>query len=327
MMPIFDLHADVLMDLVRNGPDLARHLARMRKGGIAGAALIDCRMAGETAAPAHLERFIQVTRAELAAAEGILHVKTAAHLKHALETGAFAAIIGYEGLAPTGGDLSWIRRLYDDVGLRIATLTHNDDNCFGGGALGLRGGLTGPDGRATHKAMGLSSLGYGTVELMNELGILIDLAHAGKVTRADIITASSKPVMLSHTSARAVYDNGRNLSDEELKSIADAGGLVGCMTSPAALAPMSDRANHTLDRYMEHLLHMIDAAGLDHVGLGLHFCDFLYTREEYPLVKGLEYPSEAQVIIERLRKAGISEAGVEKIAWKNFLRVFSQAVG
>ncbi len=347
MMPIFDLHADVLMDLVRReerleasaagappgepgraGPELgSRHLARMREGGIAGAALIDCRMAGETAAPAHLERFIQVTKAELAAAEGILHVKTAAHLKRALETGAFAAVVGYEGLSPTGGDLSWIRRLYDEAGVRIAALTHNDDNPYGGGAMGFLGGLTGPDGRPARRALGLTSLGYEAVELMNELGILIDLAHAGKVTRADIITASSKPVMLSHTSAKAVYDNGRNLSDEELKAIADAGGLVGCMTSPAALAPMSDRSNHTLDRYMEHLLHMIDAAGLDHVGLGLHFCDFLYTREEYPLIQGLEHPSEAQAIIERLRKAGISEDGVEKIAWKNFLRVFSQAVG
>jgi membrane dipeptidase len=132
--------------------------------------------------------------------------------------------------------------------------------------------------------------------------------------------------MLSHTSAKAVYDNGRNLSDAEFRAIADSGGLVGCMTSPAALAPMGDSAHHTIDRYMEHLLHMINAAGLDHVGLGLHFCDFLYTREEYPLIQGLEYPSEAQIIIERLRKAGISEAGVEKIAWKNFLRVFSQAV-
>lgn len=347
-VPIFDVHADVLMDLVRReersaastggalpsdrGLELgARHLDRMRQGGIAGAALIDCRMAGETAAPEHLESFIRVAKAELAAevagARGILHVKTAAQLARALETGAFAAIVGYEGLSPTGGDLSWIRRLYDEVGLRVAALTHNDDNPYGGGALGLRGGLTGPEGRASPKAMGLSSLGYEAVELMNELGILIDLAHSGKATRADIIAASSAPVMLSHTSAKAVYDNGRNLSDAELRAIADSGGLVGCMTSPAALAPITDRANHTLDRYMEHLLHMINAAGLDHVGLGLHFCDFLYTREEYPLVQGLEYPSDAQAIIERLRKAGISEDGIEKVAWKNFLRVFSQAVG
>ena len=99
------------------------------------------------------------------------------------------------------------------------------------------------------------------------------------------------------------------------------------MTSPAALAPMSNRNHHSLERYIEHLRRMIAAAGIDHVGLGLHFCEYLYTPEEYPPVTGLEDASRAQAIPEALLASGLSADDVEKIAWKNFARIFSQAVG
>lgn len=355
MIPILDMHADVFMDLVRrfearnvssltaytktrnaqisgnvkkshnageitiasdNRAELEeRHLNRIKSGGIAGAVLIDCRMAGETALPEHLERFIETVRLEMAAAgEAVAWVRAPADLQNALAAGRFAAIVGYEGLSPTKGDLGWIRRLYDEAGLRVAVLTHNDDNIYGGGALGT-------------PALGLTEKGRQAVALMNELGILIDMSHAGKATRRDILAASTRPVMLSHTSAKAVYDNGRNLTDEEMRAIADSGGLIGCMTSPAALAPLADRAHHNLERYMQHLTHMIGAAGVDHVGLGLHFCEYLYTREEYPLIEGLEDASRAQAIIDALLATGYSHADVEKIAWRNFVRVFTEAVG
>ncbi len=342
MLPIFDMHADVFMDLVRrrearnanksgnvekahNATECAgapndcveleeRHLKRIKAGGIAGAVLIDCRMAGETALPEHLERFIETVRREMAAAgDTVAWVRSAAELHHAFAAGSFAAIVGYEGLSPTKGDLGWIRRLYNEAGLRVAILTHNDDNEYGGGALGT-------------STLGLTEKGFQAVALMNELGILIDMSHAGKATRRDILAASARPVMLSHSSAKAVYDNGRNLSDEEMRAIADSDGLIGCMTSPAALAPMADRAHHSLERYMQHLTHMIGAAGVDHVGLGLHFCEYLYTREEYPLVSGLEDASRAQAIVEALLSSGYSESDVEKIAYKNFVRVFAEAI-
>jgi len=349
MVPILDMHADLFMDLTRraelyrsnNGgktppPELGtRHLQRMKAGGIVGAVITDCRMAGESSEPMHLEQFIVTVRRELAAAgDRLIHVKSAENLEQALRTKTFAAIVGYEGLSPTKGELAWIPRLYNEAGLRIAVLTHNDDNDYGGGALGIRGGLQGIpavpgalSGAPGAQTLGLTEKGYQAVALMNELGILIDMAHAGAETRRDILAASARPVMLSHTSAKAVYDNGRNLSDEEMRAIADAGGLLGCMTSPAALAPLADRAHHSLERYMQHLTHMIGAAGVDHVGLGLHFCEYLYTREEYPLVDGLEDASRAQVIVDALLAAGYSQADVEKIAWRNFARVFTEAVG
>jgi len=340
MIPIFDLHADVFMDLVRRAESCVgtdgcavpcrtarteleeRHLRRIRSGGIFGAVLTDCRMAGESARPEHLEQFIVRVKLELdAAGESVVRVRAAVDIGRALFSGTFAVIVGYEGLTATGGDLGWIRRLYEEADLRVAVLTHNDDNVFGGGALGERGSLPGP------AALGLTEKGREALALMNELGILVDMAHAGKATRRDILAASTRPVMLSHTSSKTVYDNGRNLSDVEMREIANKGGLIGCMTSPAALAPMEDRGHHSLERYIEHLLHMIDAAGVDHVGLGLHFCEYLYTKEEYPPVAGLEDASRAGSIVDALLASGLPEDDVEKIAWKNFARVFSRAVG
>ncbi|HEY9054552.1 MAG TPA: membrane dipeptidase [Rectinemataceae bacterium] len=337
MQPIFDLHADVFMDLVRRreeriaaeglgGPrdrlELEpRHLNRMKAGGIGGAVLIDCRMAGEIAEPLHLERFIQTVPLELeAAGDSVAWVRSAAQLREARAAGRFAAIVGYEGLSPMKGDLSWLPRLYAEAGLRVAALTHNDDNELGGGALGAEGGGKTP-------SLGLREKGREALSILQDLGVLIDLAHAGRKTRQDILEASKKPLMLSHTSAASVYDTGRNLSASEMRAIAEKGGLIGCMTSAAALAPLSERGSHTLERYMLHLKAMLDAVGTEHVSLGLHFCEYLYTEEEYPPVSGLEDASKAQSVIRELEALGYSEAEIEKITWGNFQRVFGEAVG
>lgn len=324
MIPLFDLHADILMDLARHAEDehsrMARflgHVSRMKKGMIGGAVLVDCRMAGESADPSHLETFINIVQ-EVCNGQGeggyrIADSPTA--LQQAFLSKTWVGVICYEGLTAACGNLQWITRLYNDAYLRVATLTHNDDNWLGAGALG------------ENRTKGLTEKGREAVAMMNRLGILIDMAHAGPETRRDILKWSAKPVVLSHTSSAFVFNNGRNLADEEMRLIADHGGVIGCMTSPAALATLTDREHHSLERYLEHLYHMLNTAGEDHVGLGLHFCEFLYTPEEYPPVRGLEDATKAHAIIDGLKQLGISKRVIEKIAWKNFMRVFSEACG
>jgi membrane dipeptidase len=324
MIPIIDIHADILMDIARHAEDeeeyvprFLHHVARMKRGGVGGAVIVDCRMAGEPADPSHLETFISIVK-KLRNAQGCGHYRLAASSKELADSflsGTWTGLVCLEGLTAAGGRVEWISRLYREALLRIAALTHNDDNQFGGGALG------------SDPSKGLTQIGREAVVLMNQLGILIDMAHAGPITRREILECSTRPVMLSHTSSAYIYNNGRNLSDQEMRLIADHGGLVGCMTSPAALADIGDRAHHTIERYMEHLLHMLDAAGEDHVALGLHFCEYLYTREEYPPVRGLEDASRAQGILEALQQRGVPAAVIEKIAWRNFMRVFSEACG
>lgn len=324
MIPIFDVHADILMDIARHAeseaeyvPRFLHHVARMKKGGIGGAVVVDCRMAGEHADASHLETFIGIVQALRSSHSAGLYclAGNSKELAESFLSGTWTALVCFEGLTATGGRIEWIPRLYHEALLRIAALTHNDDNWFGSGALG------------TDPSRGLTEKGKEAVAMMNQLGILIDMSHASPSTRREILECSTRPVMMSHTSSASVYDNGRNLSDREMRFIADHGGLVGCMTSPAALADIRDCTHHTMERYMEHLLHMLDTAGEDHVALGLHFCEYLYDREEYPLVQGLEDASKAYGIVETLEGRGIPERVIEKIAWRNFLRVFSEACG
>ena len=328
-MPIFDMHADVLMHIARarEAADESsiveafnRHVRRMRAGGVVGAVVVDCRMAGESASSADFERFVQIANVLMHCNSASFCIATSAdQLEEALGSTKWVGLICHEGLRAADGDLAWIERLYSEAGMRIASLTHNDSNAFATGA----GDPAGSRGAANPR--GLSRVGRQAVALMNELGVLIDLAHASPATRRDILSCSSRPVMLSHTSSAAIYDNGRNLSDEDMREIADRGGLLGCMTSPAALADISDRHHHTLERYVEHLRHMIDAAGEDHVGLGLHFCEYLYTPQEYPPVAGLEDASKAMRIVHALRGARLTERQIEKVAFRNFFRVFREA--
>ncbi len=322
MIPLFDMHADIIMDLARHteGEHSRRqrfleHVSRMQKGRIGGAVLVDCRMAGESADTSHLQTFIDIVQ-HLCREQSIgayIIAGSPAMLRQAFLSKTWVGVVCYEGLTAARGNLEWISRLYHEAMLRVASLTHNDDNWLGAGALGAE------------PTKGLTEKGREAVAMMNILGILIDMAHAGPGTRRDILECSTRPVMLSHTSSASVYDNGRNLTDEEVRHIADHGGVIGCMTSPAALAALSDREHHSLDRYLEHLRHLLDAAGEDHVGLGLHFCEYLYSSEEYPPVSGLEDASRAYAIIDGLKHFGISERVIEKIAWKNFMRVFSEA--
>ncbi len=329
MIPIIDMHADIIMDIVRKEgisdensvlKRFKQHIDRMKSGGIQGAVLVDCRMAGESAETRNFEEFIAVTKLLRSCKDSSYIIATSSQeLDNSIRDERWVGILCYEGLRAANGDLSWLRRLYKEAGLRIAMLTHNDSNAFGTGAFDPNGSPR------AENPLGLTEAGREAVKLMNEMGILIDLAHASPMTRLDILSCSKKPVMLSHTSSAEVYNNGRNLSDKDMHDIAEQGGLIGCMTSPAALADIKDRANHTLERYMHHLRHMIDVAGEDHVGLGLHFCEYLYTQEEYPPVKGLEDASRAYVIIEELGKCGLSSYQIEKIAYRNFARVFKEA--
>lgn len=158
--------------------------------------------------------------------------------------------------------------------------------------------------------------------------VFMDLVRRHEARNAK--TAGNFTIAYNAKERAGAPDDRAELEGRHLKRI-KAGGiagavLIGCMTSPAALAPLADRAHHSLERYMQHLTHMISAAGVDHVGLGLHFCEYLYTREEYPLISGLEDALRAQAIVQSLISAGYSESEVEKIAWRNFARVFEEAV-
>src|SRR5205823_4817703 len=112
---------------------------------------------------------------------------------------------------------------------------------------------------------GLSDFGVTSVKAMNELGIMVDISHSGRQTTLDACEVSEAPIVASHTAAQGIYDHARGKSDEELRAIAETGGVVGILTLPAFLGPGPDVDINT---FLDHVAYVADIAGVDHVCLG-----------------------------------------------------------
>lgn len=143
--------------------------------------------------------------------------------------------------------LEWFRR----VGFRMMHLTYNRRNWVGDGCMELNEG-------------GLSAFGYDVVARMNELGIVIDTPHTGRMTTLQAAEASHAPIAASHTVCRAVRDHPRGKDDEQIRAIADRGGFIGITCVPVFLRA----GGGTIADLLDHLEHAIKVGGIDHVGIG-----------------------------------------------------------
>jgi membrane dipeptidase len=179
-------------------------------------------------------------------------VRTAADLG-AVERGErLGLVLALEGVEPFGYDV-WSAEVFAELGLRLASLTWNRRNPFADGAA--------DEG-------GLSRLGRALVDRLVDLGVVLDLAHASPRTFADLLErAAGAPVLVSHAGCRAVHDHPRNLDDEQLRALAEAGGLLCAMLIPIAVDP----ERPTVERACEHLEHAVATIGADRVALGGDF--------------------------------------------------------
>lgn len=187
---------------------------------------------------------------------GLAIVETAADLDRLLERRAadsplVGGILAIEGAHALDDSIENLDRLVD-AGYRTVGLAHFFDNVFAGSAHGLqKGGLT-PAGRRL-------------VAALEERSIAIDLAHASAATIEEVASIARRPVLVSHTGVRATCDNGRNLSDEQLRAVAATGGLIGIGFWPTAVGGDDAKA------IARAIAHAVSVVGPDHVGLGSDF--------------------------------------------------------
>ena len=226
--------------------------------------------------------------------------------------------------------------MFRNLGVRIMQITYNNRSVFGDGCLEPRNA-------------GLSTAGIAAVKKMNELGVAVDVSHSGYRTTAEAITASSKPVLISHAGCAAVYAHPRNKPDEVLKSLADRGGYFGVYLMPYLVSsPTIPTRQHVLD----HLLHAINVCGADHVGIGSDnaierivltpaqkaaFDEDIARRKKlgigapgedrYPYVPDLSGPDHMQIIAAELARRGQPSSTVEKVLGANFQRVLGDIWG
>lgn len=208
---------------------------------------------------------------------------------------AVAGVLGVEGLHALEGRLENLDALYES-GYRVMGLTHFFDNEVGGSAHGVSKG-------------GLTSFGRQVLERIEQKRMIVDLAHASPRLIQDVLAVARRPVIVSHTGVRGTCDNIRNLSDEQLRQIAEKGGIVGIGYWDKAICDVS------LQGIVRAILHAVQVAGAEHVALGSDFDGATLTPFD---------TTGVPQIAEALRDAGLSLEQVSAILGGNVLRVFRE---
>lgn len=252
-----------------------------------------------------------------------------ADVARARDEGRIAIFYLFQNSTQFGRDLDNVDVFYG-LGVRSSQITYNYQNWAGAGCNEENGS-------------GLTRFGHDLVARMNDVGMLIDLSHAGMRTMADTIAASREPVIISHTCCKALYDHERNTTDENMRACADRGGLVGITQMRPFMTRQIDNAVHV---YYEHIEHAINVAGSDHVCIGSdrdhrrlvlteEYLDELkreegenFDRAMWPLYfEELNGPRRMETIWDGLASRGMAEGQLEKLFGTNLHRLYSEVIG
>ncbi|MFD7410388.1 dipeptidase [Kitasatospora purpeofusca] len=320
-------------------------LVRLTAGGVGAqfwSVYVPSRLAGDHAVSATLEQIDFVHALVDRFPERLRLALTADDLEAARAEGRIASLIGAEGGHSIDCSLATLRALYA-LGVRYMTLTHNDNTPWADSAT---------DKPA---AGGLTAFGEEVVREMNRLGMLVDLSHVSADTMRDALRVSEAPVLFSHSSSRAVCAHPRNVPDDVLARLADNGGVAMATfvpkfilpaaiewtaaadenmrahgfdhldTTPAGMAcqrayeEANPRPVATVTTVADHLDHMREVAGVDHIGIGGDFDGTAFLPDGLDDVAG--YPN----LIAELLRRNWSEADLSKLTWHNAVRVLRDA--
>ncbi len=270
----------------------------------------------------------------------LIKCETVNDIHRAYRDGQIALVVALEAATMIENELDRIEILYG-FGVRQMGITYSESNMLGSGLRERRDG-------------GLTSFGRQAVRRMNQVGMAIDCAHSSDQTTLDVVAASEKPIFLTHTGARALWNIRRLAPDEVLKACAGKGGVIGIEAAPHTTLT-ENNPDHSIEGFMEHFEYIKDLVGIEHVAfgpdtlygdhVGLHH---VYAAalsidetheggeggegeqqspefEEVPYVKGIENPTEASHNILRwLVKHEYSDEDITKVLGGNILRVLDE---
>ncbi len=258
-----------------------------------------------------------------------LKATSVADIQKARDAGKIALFYLFQNSTQFGKDVDNVDVFYG-LGCRSSQITYNYQNWAGAGC-------NEPSGS------GLTVFGHELVEKMNAVGMLIDLSHASMRTMADTIAASSAPVIVSHSCCKALYEHNRNTTDENLRAIADKGGLFGVTQMRPFMTRQVDDAVHF---YYQHIEHAINVAGIDHVCIGsdrdhrrlVLTEEYLaelkreegenFHRADWPLYfEELNGPRRMETIWDGLASRGMSEGDLEKVFGLNLSVLYQEVIG
>ncbi len=268
--------------------------------------------------------------------DDLLLVRNGSDIDRAKAEGRLGIIFHFQGTSPIENDLRCLDA-YKALGVSMVMLTYNQKNLVG-------------DGCEERTDAGLSNFGVDLIKRLNELKIVVDCSHTGRQTTLEAIELSSAPVVFSHSNPRAVHASKRNIDDEQIKAVAQSGGLVGINGFPSYV---SNARKPTLDDFIRHIEYVIDLAGIDHVGLGVDYFTHqvgvatdaeaqtyyddsvrvgrwrpdTYPPPPYHYPQGMETPRSINSLTEALLGKGYSSTDVLKILGGNWRRIFGAVLG
>ena len=315
----FDAHSDIISDItnrrLRGETDILRryHLPRLRQGGCEGSIFA---MWSYAPYSQRLHSMMDCAALEFAQCSEVALVHTMDELEQAKSAGKFYIFLGIEGMSAIGTDIDEIDRLYA-FGLRHGMLTWNEENDLGAGASS---GCT----------KGLTQAGKAAVRRMQELHMLVDVSHLNEAGFYDICSMTQAPIIASHSNASALCKVPRNLTDDQLRCLARTGGVVGLNAYHGFIHPEDSR--QTVEQLALHAAHIADLIGIEHLGCGFDFCEFLEDEQgrlptERSNPYGMDDCSQVPNFFRCLRNLGMNDRELELIAYGNFHRVLRQILG
>ena len=337
MIPIIDMHCDTISGILRaksNGEevclrenDMSVDLKKLKEGGY---------LCQNFALFTHLDSVLKKGESPLTHAillsdtmdkemvanpDMICQVVTGTELEKNLEDGILSGLKTIEEGAVYEGKVENLQLLYER-GVRMSTLTWNYEN-----ELAFPNKMYVDENGNFHAEPdtenGLKPAGFAMVEAMENLGVIIDVSHLNDAGIFDILKTVKKdtPVIASHSNARAVCPHPRNLTDEMLRQIAEHGGICGINFAYDFISDeKSESQLTTIDGMIRHMKYIRDVAGIDTIGFGSDF-DGIGNPVEVKNAAGM------QQIAQKMEDAGFTLDEIEKVFYKNALRVYKQVLG
>ncbi|RRD39993.1 peptidase M19 [Leptotrichia sp. OH3620_COT-345] len=316
----FDMHADVWTDnhreYIKGNKDIIRKKYKNRfiKGGLSGGIFVIYIDVFKTSDPEELffQNLCSMSE-ELYYSKDIVHIiKNTEDFEKAQTLNKFGIILGIEGLPGIGSNLDYLY-LLERLGVRHIGMTWNEQNAF---ATGQRG----------DENRGLTNLGIKAVEIIENLGILLDVSHANDKTFWDIAKYSKKPFFASHSNSRTLCSSMRNLNDEQILCIGERNGMIGLNSYHGFVSKNENEKN--LDMLLNHMEYIAEKIGLDKVGFGFDFAEYYNTPDdEDEGLNGIYDVTQIKNVKSALEKRGYSKEEIENIAYKNFFSFFKRVRG
>lgn len=312
-----DSHCDTPMwfgrgvDLCRRDPQLLVDFPKMREGMLDATVMVAYLPQGgrdEEAlgrATAEAGRLLDELERRVEEAPGVALARTPDELRTNKARGVLSVMRGIENGYALGRDLRNVER-FADRGVIYITLCHNGDNDICDSAR-----------RSTGEHGGLSDFGREVVKEMNRTGLMVDLSHAAERSFYDALRESATPIVCSHASSRALCNHPRNLTDDQLRALAETGGVAQVTLYHGFLRAEEEGVEATVDDAVRHLLHFIRVAGIDHVGIGTDF-------DGDGGIKGCACAAELPDLTMRLLAEGLTPDDLRKVWGGNFLRVMQE---